>query len=142
MRKLLPSISPTTDGYSVSVYTGELNTKIIIDNVKRIKNAFPALPPGFYDVFSARLRDAGFTDERLTDAVNNVIDTCIYPMPTIAQFISWDKRITLLSYEQMLRKTSEMGEWIWSHYKAVKLPGREKHVWIHVDDIKKYRIEL
>jgi len=126
---------------TVSVYAGELTTKNWIDNVKRLKKTFPGLTEGFYDVLAERLTDNMFSDQRLTDAVKHVIDTCIYPTPTIAQFISFDRRIELLKYEDMLRKTDEMGEWIWKHYKPIQLPDREMKVWIHVDDIKKYNIK-
>ena len=142
LQKLLPSILQTTEGCSVSVYAGDLNTKEIIESVKKIKNAFPQLPPGFYDVFASRLQDAGFSDARLRDAVNHVIDNCLFPTPTIAQFISYDKRIPLLTYEDMLKKTHEFGEGVWSDYKGVKLPGRIRHVWVHIDDIKKYNIQI
>jgi len=141
LQRLLPSISETDEGMSISVYEGKLSTQIIIDNVKRIKKAFPALPEGFYDVLAERITDNTFTDDRLTDAVKNVIDTCIYPTPTIAQFISFDRRIEILKYEDMLRKTDELGEWVWKHYKPIQLPDREKLCYIHVDDIKKYNIQ-
>lgn len=126
---------------SISVYEGNLTTENWIDNVKRMKKAFPALPEGFYDVLAERVTEHTFTDERMSDAVKNVIDTCIYPQPTIAQFISFDRRIKILTYEDMLRKTDEVGDWIWKHYKPIQLPDRETKCWIHIDDIKKYNIQ-
>lgn len=141
LQQLLQSILETPEGMSISVYEGKLSTQIIIDNVKRIKKAFPALPEGFYDVLAERITDNTFTDDRLTDAVKNVIDTCVYPQPTIAQFISFDKRIKILTYEDMIRKTDEVGDWIWKHYKPIQLPDRETKCWIHIDDIKKYNIQ-
>ena len=57
----------------------------------KIKNAFPNLPVEFYDVLCERLKEKGFDDERIIKTVNGVIDTCKYPTPTIAHFITYDK---------------------------------------------------
>jgi hypothetical protein len=77
----------------VSVYKGELTTQGIIEGVSVIKKSFPSLPIDFYDVLIDRLSANGIGDDRFRNAVVHVIDTCIYPTPTIAQFISYDKRI-------------------------------------------------
>lgn len=125
----------------LSVYKDKLTTKGVITNVAKIKKAFPALPMGFYEVFDERLKANSFTDERLKDAIANVIDTCPYPTPTIAQFISFDKKIKLNSYEDMVKKTFEFGSEIWNSYKMIKFPEREKPVWIHIDEVNKYNIQ-
>lgn len=113
----------------------------MIESVQRIKGAFPELPAEFYDVLQERIKANGFTSERLRDAVSNVIDNCIYPRPTIAQFITYDKRITLYTYEQILNKLKDYGEDIWKSYRAIKLPGLPKKVWIHINDIAEYNIK-
>jgi hypothetical protein len=59
--------------------------------MEKIKNSFPSLSAGFYDILCDRLKANNFTDEKLQNAVNHVIDTCIYPIPTIANFISFNK---------------------------------------------------
>ena len=123
----------------ISLYKGELTTPVVIQSIARIKKSFPSLPVGFYEVLSERLKDNGFSDERLMDSIKNVIDTCVYPTPTIAQFISWDKRIKVYTYEEMLKKWDDgMGR---ESYKPIKFDYREKIVWVDVDDIKKYNIK-
>ena len=125
----------------ISIYKGELHPECIFENVGRIKKSFPTLPIDFFDVFDDRLKANGFTDERLNDAVAHVIDTCIYPTPTIAQFISFDKTIKLYSYEDMVKKTEEFGPEIWNTYISIQFPDRVKKAWVHVDDIKKYNLK-
>ena len=107
-----------------------------------MKDAFPDLPAGFYSVLSERLINEQFTDKRLMDAVNHVIDTCIYPRPTVAQFISWDKRIQMFTYDQMLKKLDETGGGtkFWDYYKSFQFKDKATRVWIHINDIKKYNI--
>lgn len=114
------------------MYSGELNTPAIIEGVKKIKAAFPSLPAGFYDVFADRIKDNGFNDDRLRDAVNHVIDNCRYPNPSIADFISFDKRIEVLSYSQILEKMDKIGPSVWKDYKAVMLGGYKKPVYINI----------
>lgn len=70
--------------------TQQLTTPGLIAGVKRIKQTFPNLPAGFYDILCERLKANEFTDERFEAAVNNVIDNCKYPTPTIADFLSYN----------------------------------------------------
>jgi hypothetical protein len=111
----------------------------IIESIKTIKKAFPALPLSFYDVLTDRLRAAGFSDQRLFDAVSYVIDSCIYPMPTIAQFISFDKKIKIYTYHQYCQLINEGDNG--DNYKAIKFKDNIVLVWIHINDIKKYNIK-
>lgn len=79
---------------SLSVYTGELKPQTVLGSIQeKIKATFPALSTDFFDIFMERVKDKGFTDQRLKDAVNHVDDTCPYPTPTLANFLSFDKRI-------------------------------------------------
>lgn len=121
---------------SLSVYSGELSVEGLAKGLKTIQKSFPALPIDFYDVLTDRIKANCFSDERFADAIIHVIDTCIYPQPTIAQFISFDKRIKLHSYEEMLSKLDKYGDGIWKSYQVVNLPNRQKPVWVHVDEIK------
>jgi hypothetical protein len=93
--------------FSISEYKDTLTTENIIKQVAKIKYSFPTLPSEFFEIFTDRIKDKGFTDKRLNDAVNNVIDNCIYPSPTIAQFIAFDKRIKLNTYQDMLKLIHE-----------------------------------
>ena len=86
------------------------------------------------------IKDYGFCDSRLDDAVRNVIATCVYPTPTIANFISWDRTFKVFTYEDMLKKTNDMGTEIWNNYRAVQFKNREKKVWVHVDHVKMYNL--
>ena len=126
---------------SLSLYSGSLSNPAVIENVVKLKRAFPSLPAGFYEVFSDRLVANGFGDDRLRDAVDHVIDTCVYPTPTIAQFMGFDQRIEINTYEAMLKKAHEFGVEAWNNYTPIKFPDREKPVWVRNDDVKKYHIK-
>jgi hypothetical protein len=136
LETLRPESSEYHSGNEISIYQGQLTTQSIVQGIVMIKKAFPALPIDFYDVFMDMVRETNFSDERLRDAIKHVICTCPYPTPTIANFISFDKKIKLNSYEDMIKKVADFGAEIWKSYKAVKFPEREKVVWVHVDDMK------
>jgi len=130
-----------TGQYSISIYDGELTTECIVNQVKKLKQAFPALPKGFYDILTDRIQEIEFSDKRLTSAVNNLIDTCVYPIPTIANLITWDRRVKLYTYRQMVEMTNEYGAGVWDEYKAVKAPGINIRVFASVLDIETYILE-
>jgi hypothetical protein len=119
-----------------------LTAQCIVKQVKKIKAAFPALPSGFYDILTDRLKELGFSDQRLIDAVNNLIDTCVYPTPTIANVISWDKRVKLYSYSQMCDMTNKLGASVWEDYKAVVIQGINRRVYAAITDIELYNLKL
>jgi hypothetical protein len=126
---------------AASVYVGCLTNEIAISNLARIKAAFPALPAPFFEILSARIIDNDFCDQRLNDAVNHVIDTCKYPTPSIAEFISFDRTFKIYTYEEIMKKANEFGQEVWNNYKAVKFRGRPKKVWVHVNDIELYGLK-
>lgn len=101
-----------------------------INQVKRLSTAFPTLPEGFYDILLERIKENGFSDQRFQDAVSNLIDTCPYPQPTIANIISWDKKIKLYTYCEVVEKVNE-GH---SMHDFQKMEG--KKTWIKVTDAK------
>lgn len=93
------------------------------------------MPAGFYDAFTDRIQANEFCDERLTDAVNYVIDNCVYPTPTIANFISYDRTVKFKTWNEMTKED------LWDTYLPVKFPDRPKVIWVHANDIAAYKLE-
>lgn len=113
--------------YSLTSYRGEITPQCVAKNVARIKAAFPALAPEFYKVMAERLIEKGFSDERLTDAVNHVIDTCQYPTPTLANFLSFDLRVKIIDYNQLCGQVLRQ-EVSWSDFAKIKINDRLYYV--------------
>ena len=97
----LQNISPQTTNNSISIYQGELNIPFAINQTLKLKKAFPNLPEGFYDILLERVKETGFTDKRLKDAIDTLIDNFIYPTPAIANIIGFDKRVKLYTYQEV-----------------------------------------
>lgn len=88
-------------GAELSIYSGEMSVEQMAKQTVKAKAAFPHLKPEFFSVLIDRMRENGFSDERMKDAINNVIDNCRYPQPTMADFLSFDRRVKLYQYNQV-----------------------------------------
>jgi len=135
--KSLDRISPSNE---ISIYNGNtISDEAIVKYSIKIRSAFPALPPEYYDVLLEMAKEERFTDERFRDAVHHVIKTCIYPAPTIAQFISFDKRFKVYTYSQYCKLCDE-GDG--KNYQPVAINGNTKPVWAHTNDINQFNLPL
>lgn len=91
---------------SLSIYTGELTAESVAKCVARVKVAFPSLPKDFFALFIERMKEKGFNDQRMIDSINHVIDNCQFPTPTMANFLSFDKRVKVLTYAEMCNQVT------------------------------------
>ena len=48
-----------------------------------------------------------FTDQRLIDATYNLIKTCVYPKPTIAQILNYDRTKKSYTNDEILEITKD-----------------------------------
>jgi hypothetical protein len=125
----------------ISLYTDPpADDRDIIRAIANIKRAFPSLPIGFYDTFDDRVRAKLFSKQRLTDAVDFVIDNCVYPTPTIANFVSFDRTVEFKTYDQICKIAINDPD-IWNQYSAIRFPDMPQVVWIFNNDVIKYKLE-
>lgn len=107
----------------------------------KLKKAFPQLPSGFYEILSDRLEENNFTDNRLKDAINNMIDNFTYPIPTVANIISFDKRVKIYSYLDIIEMVNQYGTSVWYQYKPVRKIGNIRY-FASLKDIETYNLEV
>jgi predicted transposase/invertase (TIGR01784 family) len=69
-----------------------------------------------------RMREKGFSDQRMIDAINNVIDSCQYPTPTMANFLSFDKRVKIYTYNEVCDKVTKQ-EATFEDFEIIKISG-------------------
>ena len=55
----------------------------------------------FYNILSERIAENGFSDERLKDAVNYVIDNFQYKELNVSDIIKFDKKVKLYTYSDV-----------------------------------------
>lgn len=142
INKLQNSLSINSDENSISIYRRDkLSNKCIVQQTNKIKNAFPSLSIEFYDILFDRIKDLGFSDKKLNDAVNHMIDNCIYPVPTIANIISFDKRIKVYTYNEICDMVNLYGKETFKYYRPIILDDY-KNLWASMSDIMKYKLEF
>jgi hypothetical protein len=140
IKPLISSITPAVTDKGLSVYTGQLTLRTVLEQNLEIAKAFPQLPEGFYETLNRRIKEKKFTDIRLRDAVNHVIDTCQYPVPTVANFISYDKSVQIFTYTDLVKQLNE-DKRAWDYYDQVKVPGLDKPGYARKEDVIKYNLE-
>lgn len=120
----------TTQGNSISIYQDTFTIKNAIEQTNRLKKAYPQLPKGFYELLLDRIEANSFTDKRLKDAIDHLIDTFTYPVPQIANIIGFDKRVKLYAYSSLTDEVSNGRKW--NEFAKVKVNG--KNFWITATD--------
>lgn len=134
--------SSINDKEEVSLYSGPLTPEILLQQIVKAKVAFPMLTDQYFDLLRERLTANGFSNSRLRDAVNYVIDNFKWSSPpAIANFISYDKTFKVYNYYEMMKKFNECGQEIWNSYKPIKFRNKPKKVWVHVNDIETFGLE-
>ena len=107
MQQSLPDVS-RENKQEISLYgEGKVSTKVLANCFIDLKKTFPKLPDGWYDILEKMLDEEKFTDKRFIDATKNLIKTCIYPEPTIANILGFDKKQKLYSYDDILEITKD-----------------------------------
>ncbi len=77
--------------------------------MRKLQSAFPKQSKEFFNVLAERLIANGFTDERLSDAVNNVIDNFKFKELNIADIVRFDKKMRLYNYQEACKLVTEEG---------------------------------
>ena len=127
----LQKYSPSTS--EISVYSDTLTNEGLVTGLAKLRKAFPQATPSFFDILSERVKENSFTDNRLRDAVNNLIDNYKYPVPTIADVVGYDKRVKFYTYQDVCDKVSQGMPF--EHYKRTK-----RGQYLSVYDIEMYHL--
>ena len=99
--------------------------------MRKLQSAFPKQNKEFFNVLAERLIANGFTDNRLTDAVNNVIDNFQYKELNISDIVRFDKKVRLYNYREACKLVTRDG---YEFGKDLKRVNRgDKVYWIMKD---------
>lgn len=96
-----PGVLKKTQSNEISLYEGGILTdRSIAINLKKLKEAFPRMQPAFFNLLSERVIANGFSDKRLTDAVNNVIDNFEFKELNVSDIIKFDRKVKMYTYTE------------------------------------------
>ena len=87
--------------------------------------AFPEVTSDFLIVLMDRLIDNGFTKERVRDAINKTIDTNPYRRPSIADIISYDRKVKTYGYNE-IRDKCLPGYSAFDHFEEIQINGQKR----------------
>jgi hypothetical protein len=121
----------------ISIYNDLLTIKCVAEQSSRIRKAFPSLTEDFYTSFHQEIKRLNFTNNRLIEAVNELIANCEYPMPTLARVLGFDKKVKIYTYDDICDLVSKGNKW--DDYKPIKT-SMAKKMYAHVNDIAKYKL--
>lgn len=127
------NLQPLQKNSELSLYTDDkLDQMTFAHGMKRIKQAFPKLPADWYDLLKERCKEKNFTKQQFYDAVNNLVDTCVYPEPTIAQILNWNQTVESFTYQEILDFTKTFSPRernnYWNQFIAVDIEGKMRYV--------------
>ena len=70
-------------------------------NIAKLEMAFPKMQRDFFKILLERIDANNFSNKRLENAVNYVIDKFQYKELNVADIISWDKKINIYTHPQI-----------------------------------------
>lgn len=112
----------------ISIYSGPVATQEEIKSeVKKLMAAFPEVKTDFLIVLVERMIDKNFTKERVKEAINHVIDTNPYQRPSIANIISFDRKIKVYTYSEISQKCYP-GYSAFDHFEKIEIEGRNRYI--------------
>jgi hypothetical protein len=90
--------------YSISLYSDELVSPISLAiGIKQLQIAFPKMDKDFFDLLASRIISNDFSEKRLKDAVNYVLDNFQYKELNISDIVKFDRRVKLLTYGEVCK---------------------------------------
>lgn len=93
---------PKNKNNEVSLYSGELTTPVLVQQMNKLRAAFPEMGADFFNILTERFVKNRFSDERLKDAVSHVIDNFHYKKLNVADLVEFDKVQKLFTYKEVL----------------------------------------
>jgi hypothetical protein len=146
----LPKISQTTktSNNELSIYQGgQLTQAAVIRETEKIFIAFPKIEAQMVSLLRERFKANGFNDERMSDAINFVIDNyrAWDKLPAIADFVSFDKTVKVYTYGELMTKHKDayyMGatyDPIANEYDQINFYGEQRFA--KKEDVERYRLQ-
>jgi len=88
--------------------------------------SFPDIDNDYLAVLTLRLIANGFTKDRLNDAIGSVIDACHYKRPMIAEIVSFDRKMKLYTYSEMVNKCTP--QYTTENFERIEIDGKIRFI--------------
>ena len=108
-------------------------------SVAKLTVAFPQMDDDFFDLLTERISKRGLSAERLDYAINHIIDNYTYQRLTIADIMSIDSRVEVLSYSEMIAECNKRG-CTTNEFSPIRIGDQDKPFWVSKADKVKYKL--
>lgn len=124
----------------LSVFNGSpAPAEDIVVATMKLSTAFPQMSEDFFNLLAERIVKRGLSKERLNYAIDHVLDNYTYQRMTIADIISLDKKVDVMSYNEMLNDASKR-QATTNDYCPIHLGDEPKPFWIRKTDKTRFNI--
>lgn len=93
----------------------------------------------FFDLLTERIAKKGISADRLEYAVNQVLDNFTYKTLTIADIMSIDRKVEIMSYQEMVAECSKRG-CTTNDFAPIRIGDEPKPFWVHKSDKVKFNL--
>jgi hypothetical protein len=131
-KSLQRSTALSTTCTEISLYNDQpAETDHIKNECRRLQLVFPVIKAEFILIMAERIKARKMTGKQLTDAIDNLIDNFKYQHPTVADVVSWDRRIKLYSYDEAVNHANKIGGYLSEIFDKTNVNGQIR--WILKD---------
>lgn len=108
-------------------------------SVAKLTVAFPGMSDEFFDLLTERIAKKGISADRLEYAIEQVLDNFTYKHLTIADIMSIDRKVEIMSYQEMVAECSKRG-CTTNDFSPIRIGDEPKPFWVHKSDKAKYNL--
>lgn len=108
-------------------------------SVAKLLVAFPSMSDEFFNLLAERIAKKGVSADRLEYAIEHVLDNFTYKHLTIADIMSIDRKVEVMSFSEMLAECYKRG-CTTNDFAPIRIGDEPKPFWVHKSDKAKYNL--
>ena len=105
----------------------------------KLAKAFPNQSVDFFNLLAERIDARGMSAERLEYAIDYVLDNFSYRHLTIADIMSIDRKVDVMTYSEMVAECGKKG-CSTNEFAPLHIGNEEKPFWVHKSDKAKFNL--
>ena len=124
----------------MSVFQGKPAThQQIATSMAKLLVAFPNQSDAFFNLLAERIAKKGISAERLEYAIDHTLDTFTYKTLTIADIMSIDRRVEVMTYSEMVNEAHKQGVTT-DEFAPLYIGDNTKPFWVSKADKARFNI--
>lgn len=108
-------------------------------SVGKLSKAFPQTSVDFFNLLAERIAKKRLSADRLEFAIDYVLDNFSYRHLTIADIMSIDRKVDVMTYSEMVAECGKKG-CSTNEFAPIHIGNEEKPFWVHKSDKAKFNL--